>query len=57
MTATEKPKHPYYQMDFTEDEHGTTWVQFYDPEGNLVATREIPRQNVSDAIRVNGDNN
>ena len=40
MDTTE---HPYYQMECIEDEHGNTSVQFYDPEGNLVTTREITR--------------
>jgi hypothetical protein len=47
---------PYYSMDFIEED-GKTYVLFYDPEGNLVAKREIPHQEITEAIRLNGENN
>jgi len=49
-------KQPYYSMDFIEED-GKTFVLFYDAEGNLVAKREIPHQDVTEAIRVSGENN
>jgi hypothetical protein len=48
--------HPYYSMDFIEED-GRTYILFYDPEGNLVAKREIPRQGITEAVRLNGENN
>jgi hypothetical protein len=53
MNNTEE-KH--YSMDFIE-ENGTTYVLFYDPEGNLVAKREVPQQEITEAIRLSGENN
>ena len=49
-------KELYYSMDFIEED-GKTYVLFYDPEGNLVARREIPHQEITEAIRLNGENN
>ena len=46
----------YYSMYFIEED-GKTYVLFYDPEGNLVAKREIPHQDITDAIRLNGESN
>jgi len=43
-------------MEFIE-EKGKTYVLFYDSENNLVAKREIPQQDVNEAIRVSGENN
>jgi hypothetical protein len=45
----------YYSMEFIEE--GKTYVLFYDPEGNLVAKREIPHQDVTEAIRLSGEDN
>jgi len=47
---------PFYSMSFIE-EGGQTYVLFYDPEGNLVAKREITHQDVTEAIRLNGEHN
>ena len=47
----------YYTMQFIEDKDGKTFVLLYDPEGNLVAKREIPNQEIAEAIRLNGENN
>ena len=47
----------YYSMQFIEDEQGKTYVLFYDQEGNLVAKREIPYQDLSEAIRLSGEDN
>jgi hypothetical protein len=49
-------KDQYYSMDFIEED-GKTYALFYDPEGNLVAKREVPHQDITDAIRVKGENN
>jgi hypothetical protein len=46
----------YYSMEFIE-ENGKTYVLFYDSEDNLVAKREIPQQDVSEVIRLKGENN
>ncbi|MBP1746806.1 MAG: hypothetical protein H6Q54_1421 [Deltaproteobacteria bacterium] len=46
----------YYAMDFIEED-GKTYVFLYDPNGNLIANREIPHQEVAEAIRLNGGNN
>ena len=46
----------YYSMEFTEEE-GKTYVLFYDQEGNLVAKREIPHQDITEAIRLSGEDN
>ena len=43
-------------MEFIE-ENDKTYVLFYDSGGNLVAKREIPHQGVTEAIRLNGENN
>jgi len=43
-------------MAFIEED-GKTYVLFYDSEGNLVAKREIPYQDITDAIRISGENN
>jgi hypothetical protein len=47
----------FYSMKFIEDEQGKTYVLFYDAKGNLVAKREIPHQDITEAIRLNGENN
>lgn len=46
----------YYAMDFIE-ENGKTYVLFYDAEGTPVAKREIPHQDVAEAIRFNKESN
>jgi len=46
----------YYAMDFIEED-GKTYVLLHDPNGNLVANREIPRQVVTKAIWLDGGNN
>jgi hypothetical protein len=51
-----KAGQPYYSMEFIE-EAGKTYVLFYDSEDNLVAKREIPKQDISEAVRLNGGNN
>ena len=48
--------HPYYAMDFIEED-GKTYVLFYDPEGNLVAKKEIPQHEINEAMRVSGEDN
>ena len=48
--------HPYYSMDFIEED-GKTYVLFYDPDGKFVARREIPHQELTEAIRLNGESN
>jgi hypothetical protein len=53
MDNTEKR---YYSMDFIEED-GKTFVLFYDSKGELVAKREIPNQDITEAIRLNGENN
>lgn len=45
-----------YSMEFLEED-GKTFVLFYDSEDNLVAKREIPYQDINEAIRVSGENN
>jgi len=47
---------PYYSMDFIE-ENGKTYVLFYDSVDNLDAKREIPYQDITEAIRLNVANN
>ncbi len=49
-------KQKHYSMEFIEEE-GKTYVLFFDSKGNLVAKREIPNQDINDAIRLNGENN
>ncbi|HPW35569.1 MAG: hypothetical protein A4E59_02487 [Syntrophorhabdus sp. PtaB.Bin027] len=46
----------YYSMEFI-GEDGKTYVLFYDSKENLVAKREIPHQNITEAIRLNGEGN
>ena len=46
----------YYSMEFLEED-GKTYVLFYDPGGNLVAKREIPHQDITEAIRLSGEDN
>ncbi|OPY77223.1 MAG: hypothetical protein A4E65_02821 [Syntrophorhabdus sp. PtaU1.Bin153] len=46
----------YHSMDFIEED-GITFVVFYDEKGTLVAKHEIPHQDVTEAIRLNGENN
>jgi hypothetical protein len=41
-------------MDFIEED-GKTFVLFYDSQGELVAKREIPHQDITEAIRLNGE--
>jgi hypothetical protein len=50
-----KPEN-HYSMEFIE-EKGKTFVLFYDSNDNLVDTREIPQRDVTEAIRVSGENN
>ena len=45
----------YYSIEFIEED-GKTFVLFYDAEGNLVARREVPHQDITEAIRLNGEN-
>ena len=47
---------PYYSMEFIEED-GKTYVLLYDSEDNLIAKREIPYQDITEAIRLNGANN
>jgi len=47
----------YYSMQFIEDKDGKTYVMLYDQEGNLVAKREIPHQDSTEAIRLSGEDN
>jgi hypothetical protein len=47
----------YYSKQFIDDKDGKTYVLFHDPEGNLVAKREIPHQDITEAISLNGENN
>ena len=49
-------KEPRYSMDFIEED-GKTYVLFYDSEDNLVAKREIPHQDITEAIRLSGEDN
>ena len=53
MDNTEKT---YYSMDFIEED-GKTFVLFYDSQGDLVAKQEIPHQDITEAIRLNGESN
>jgi hypothetical protein len=46
----------FYSMEFIEEE-GKTFVIFFNQEGELVAKREIPHQEITEAIRLNGENN
>ena len=43
-------------MDFIEED-GKTFVLFYDSQGELVAKREIPYQDITEAIRLDGESN
>jgi hypothetical protein len=43
-------------MDFIEED-GKAHILFYDPEGNLVAKREIPHQDITEAIRLSREDN
>jgi hypothetical protein len=45
----------YYSIEFKEED-GKIYVLFYGPDDNLVAKREIPHQDINDAIRLNGEN-
>ena len=47
---------PYYSMEFIEEE-GKTFVIFFNQEGELVAKREIPHQDFTEAIRLSGEDN
>jgi len=47
----------YYSKQFIDGKDDKIYVLFHDPEGNLVAKREIPRQDITEAIRLNGENN
>jgi hypothetical protein len=38
-------------------EEGKIDVLFYDPDKNLIAKRELPHQEITEAIRLNGENN
>lgn len=49
-------KKKYYSMKFLEED-GKTNVLFYDAEDRLVAKREVPHQDVNDAIRLSGEKN
>jgi hypothetical protein len=46
----------HYSIKFIEED-GKTYVLFYDSDDNLVAKREIPYQDITEAIRLNGANN
>jgi hypothetical protein len=46
----------YYSMEFIEEE-GKTFVIFFNQEGELVAKREIPHQDFTEAIRLSGKDN
>jgi hypothetical protein len=46
----------YYSMDFIEED-GKTFILFYDSQGELVAKREIPHQDITEAIRLGGEDN
>jgi len=43
-------------MQFIEDKDGRTYVLFYDTEGDLAAKREVPHQDITEAIRLCGEN-
>jgi hypothetical protein len=47
---------PYYSMNFVEED-GKTYVLFYDADDQLMAKREIPYQEVTEAIRLDGESN
>jgi hypothetical protein len=47
----------YYSMKFIEDKDGKTYVMLCDQEGNLFASREIPHQDITEAIRLSGEDN
>jgi hypothetical protein len=53
MNDTDQPYHP---MEFVEDD-GKTYVLFYNGRGNLVAKRKIPHQDITEAIKLNGEDN
>ncbi len=46
----------HFSMDFIEED-GKTFVLFYDSQGELVAKRVIPHQDITEAIRLNGESN
>ena len=50
-----KDTEQYYSIEFIEED-GKTYALFYDPQGNLVARREIAHQEITEAIRLNGEN-
>ena len=43
-------------MDFIEED-GKTFVLLYDSDGKLAAKREVPQQDLTEAIRLNGESN
>ncbi|MCX5805956.1 MAG: hypothetical protein NT010_07805 [Proteobacteria bacterium] len=47
---------PYYSMEFIEED-GKTYVLFYNADDELVAKREMSRQDITEAIRLDGENN
>ena len=47
----------YYSKQFIDGKDDKTYVLFHDPEGNLMTECEIPRQDITEAIRLNGENN
>ena len=55
-TIMDDAEKKYYSMEFFEED-GKTFVVFYNQDGNLVAKQEIPHQDVTEAIRLNGDKN
>jgi hypothetical protein len=52
MNDTDKT---YHSMDFIEED-GKTFVLFYDSQGELVAKREIPHQDITEVIRLSENN-
>jgi hypothetical protein len=55
MDMKKKPAN-HYAMELIEEE-GKIFVLFYDSNDNLVAKREIPQYDVTEAIRLNEENN
>ena len=55
MDMKHKPAN-HYAMELIEEE-GKTFVLFYDSNDNLIAKREMPHQDVTEAIRLNGEDN
>lgn len=53
MNDTDKT---YYSMELIEEDDGKTYVLFYDSKDNLVAKREIPHQDITEAIRLSENN-